>query len=252
MKKILIAGESWVKHISHIKGFDIFTSCEYETGVTWLRDALEAKGFVVVHMPGHEVADFFPFTPEDLGKYAAVVLSDIGANTLLLSGKVFAGGERTPNRCQSIKQYVANGGGFCMIGGYLSFAGIDGKARYAETAINDILPVEIMVRDDRVERPDGVIPKVVDPSHPVLAGLPLEWPHFLGYNRLLARPEGKIVVTIDGDPFIAVRDYGGGRTAAFASDAAPHWGPKEFVTWKHYPDFWGNLFTWLTEGTKAP
>ena len=126
-KKILIAGESWVKHISHIKGFDIFTSCEYETGVKWLKEALEAGGFEVTHMPGHEVVDKFPFTTAELGKYSAVVLSDIGANSLQLSGETFAKGRVTPDRCKVIADYVGEGGAMAMVGGYLSFSGIDAK-----------------------------------------------------------------------------------------------------------------------------
>ncbi|MDR0361518.1 MAG: glutamine amidotransferase [Planctomycetota bacterium] len=246
MKKILIGGESWIKHISHIKGFDIFTSCEFETGVTWLKEALEKRGFEVTHCPGHEVSENFPYTPEELSAYGAVVLSDIGANSLLLTNKGFVKGQVIPDRIESIKTYVENGGGFCMIGGYLSFSGIDAKARYSRTAINEILPVGILDRDDRIEKPAGIKPRTVKADHPVFRGIQGDWPHFLGYNQLEARPEGEMLATVgDNHPFVAVRSFGKGRTAAFASDAAPHWGPPEFVNWKHYGDFWGNLFDWL-------
>lgn len=246
MKKVLVGGESWIKHISHIKGFDIFTSCEYETGIGWLKAALEKKGFEVTHCPGHEVAERFPYTSEELSAYDVVVLSDIGANSLLLTVDGFSKGKKIPDRTESIKSYVESGGGFCMIGGYLSFSGIDAKARYSQTPINDILPVRILDRDDRVEKPAGVTPRIVKADHPVLAGIAGDWPHFLGYNQLEMRPEGELLAEIgDGHPFVAVRSYGKGRTAAFASDAAPHWGPPEFVGWKHYGDFWGNLFGWL-------
>jgi len=105
-KRVLIAGESWVKHISHIKGFDIFTSCEYETGITWLKEALEKHGFEVVHLPGHEVADGFPFTAKELAAYGAVALSDIGANSLLLSGDTFNRSKVMPNRLEVVREYV--------------------------------------------------------------------------------------------------------------------------------------------------
>ena len=36
------------------------------------------------------------------------------------------------------------------------------------------------------------------------------------------------------------------RSAAFASDCAPHWGPEGFVTWRHYGTFWNNLVRWMT------
>lgn len=246
--KILVAGESWIKHISHIKGFDIFTSCEYETGITWLREALEKQGISVTHMPGHEVQDSFPISVKSLNSYDAVVLSDIGANSLLLSGRTFSQGKIAPDRCGIIKEYVAKGGAFCMIGGYLSFSGIDGKARYGKSAIADILPVKILDGDDRVEKPEGIVPEVVRTDHPVMKDLPSPWPHFLGYNQTL-QGEGEILMKAGEDPFVAVRNYEKGRTAAFASDCAPHWGPLEFLNWQGYGLFWGNLFRWLAKAT---
>jgi uncharacterized membrane protein len=245
-KKILIAGESWIKHISHIKGFDIFTSCEYETGVKWIKEALESGGFEVVHMPGHEVSDNFPFNSGELCEYAAIVLSDIGANSLQLSTETFSKGRAMPDRCKAIEDYVYEGGAFAMIGGYLSFSGIDAKARYGATAIGGILPVTIHNVDDRVECPQGVTPKVVDASHPIMKGLG-DWPHFLGYNKTAIRvePDVKLLATAEGDPFIAVREYGKGRTGIFASDAAPHWGPVEFLEWPGYKLFWTQFFKWL-------
>ena len=48
---------------------------------------------------------------------------------------------------------MRDGGGLLMIGGYLSFAGIDGKARYHGTPVEDALPVTIAATDDRVEAP---------------------------------------------------------------------------------------------------
>ena len=247
-KKILIAGESWIKHISHIKGFDMFKSCEYETGVKWIKEALEAGGFEVIHMPGHEVGDNFPFTVAELGVYSAVVLSDVGANTLQLATKTFVGGQVTPDRCKVIADYVSEGGAFAMIGGYLSFSGIDAKARYGATAIGGILPVTLQSVDDRVECPQGLAPKATNPSHPVMNGLG-EWPHFLGYNKTSIKTDSgvELLATIDGDPFVAVREYGKGRTGMFASDAAPHWGPVEFLEWPGYKKFWAQFFKWLVK-----
>lgn len=243
-KKILIAGESWVKHISHIKGVDMFTTCEYETGVTWLKEALESNGFEVSYMPGHEVPDNFPSSKEELAQYGAVALSDIGSNSLQLSSTTFTKGKIAPDRCQAIVDYVKSGGGLAMIGGYLSFAGIDCKARYGSTEIGGILPVKVLDIDDRVEKPQGIIPKVCDPAHEIMNGLG-DWPHFLGYNKTLIRPEGQLLAEAGGDPFIAVRQVEKGKTAIFASDAAPHWGPMEFLSWSGYKKFWGQFFGWL-------
>ena len=35
--RVLIAGESWTTHSIHQKGFDSFTTTEYNEGVQWLR-----------------------------------------------------------------------------------------------------------------------------------------------------------------------------------------------------------------------
>src|ERR1700722_125326 len=53
-----------------------------------------------------------------------------------------------------------------------SFAGIEGKARYHATPVEDALPVLIAPMDDRVERPAGVLPDVVAARHPVLRDVP--------------------------------------------------------------------------------
>lgn len=246
MKKILIAGESWVIHSIHIKGFDTFTTSVYEEGVKWLREALEKAGYEVTFIPNHEAPEKFPWTLDEIGKYDAVLLSDIGSNTLLLSTETFSRSQMMPNRCELIKEYVRSGGALCMIGGYMSFAGIDGKARYGETAIGEILPVKVIDRDDRVELPQGVVPEIVAADHPILKDIPQDWPFFLGYNKTLSKEGGEVIATINGDPFIAVMKYGKGRTAAFTSDCAPHWGSLEFLQWEYYGKFWGNLMKWLT------
>ena len=42
-RRILIAGESWVTHSIHQKGFDSFTTTAYYEGVGPLREALESR-----------------------------------------------------------------------------------------------------------------------------------------------------------------------------------------------------------------
>ena len=81
--RILVAGESWVTHTVHIKGFDSFVTSGYEEGVGWLKAALEKAGHAVHHMPNHMVSTDFPSTVESLRRYEVVMLSDCGSNTLL-------------------------------------------------------------------------------------------------------------------------------------------------------------------------
>ena len=130
MTTVLLAGESWTMHTIHQKGFDSFTTTAYAEGHEWLSSALKAGGFELDYLPSHLANDQFPLTPEELAKYDAVILSDIGSNTLLLPSATFTKSVVVPNRLESIRQYVENGGGFVMVGGYLTFQGIDGKANY--------------------------------------------------------------------------------------------------------------------------
>lgn len=243
--KILVAGESWVKHIIHIKGFDTFTNSEYAEGIEWFRSAMEEAGIEMDFIPNHDAPEKFPTTLEELNRYHVVILSDIGSNTLLLSNSTFSKSELAVNRLNLIKEYVSFGGGFAMVGGYMSFQGIDAKAKYKDTAIEEILPVTMHPFDDRFEAPEGLHIHIVSPEHPILEGIHGAWPHFLGYNRIQAKDSGTVLAEHNGNAFLAVGEFGKGRTLAFASDFAPHWGPKEFVEWQHYNRLWTNSVKWL-------
>lgn len=241
---VLIAGESWVIHSIHQKGFDSFTTTEYAEGIKWLRAALENNGWNVEYQPAHVAARDFPSTAEDLSKYQCVILSDIGANSLLLHPDTFSRSKVLPNRLHAIRDYVAAGGGFVMIGGYLTFQGIDAKGQYQGSAIEEILPVTLKAFDDRVETPEGVIPTVRNEAHPIVAGLGVEWPALLGYNQVKVKSGGDLVANAGDDPLIACGQFGEGRSVAFTSDCSPHWAPEAFVTWKDYDKLWHQLVSW--------
>ncbi|WFA10401.1 glutamine amidotransferase [Tissierella sp. Yu-01] len=243
--KVLLVGESWVINSTHIKGFDQFTETKYGEGGKWLIQALEIGKFEVDYMPCHIAANEFPTTLEQMQKYDVIIFSDIGSNTLLLTEDVFGRGKKMPNRLQLVKEFVENGGGFAMMGGYMTFQGIDGKAKYAHTAIAEILPIRMMESDDRFEAPEGVYPTIVDESHPVLDGVSKEWPHFLGYNMLFELDPKYVIAKCNDHIFMAGRDYGEGRTFAFASDISPHWGSPEFLQWESYNTLFSNIAKWL-------
>jgi uncharacterized membrane protein len=243
--RVLLCGESWVTHSLHIKGVDHFTTSTYVEGADRLRGALGAAGLEVDYLPGHLVPGQFPGSAADLAVYGAVILSDIGANSLLLSPATFERSAIAPNRLAAIEQYVREGGGLLMIGGYLSFAGIDAKARYHGTPVEAALPVTISALDDRAERPEGAWPAVTQPDHPVLDGVPGDWPALLGYNQVTAKPGAQVLASCGPDPLLTVGNFGAGRSAAFASDCAPHWCPPAFMDWPGYDPLWANLVRWL-------
>jgi len=58
--KVLFAGESWMTYSVHVKGFDSFTTADYEEGTKWLKSALESAGIEVKHIPNHLAPREFP------------------------------------------------------------------------------------------------------------------------------------------------------------------------------------------------
>jgi uncharacterized membrane protein len=249
-RRILIAGESWTVHSIHQKGFDSFTTTEYAEGVRWLKDALEAGGWEVVYQPAHVAAREFPLTAEALSAFDSVILSDIGANTLLLHPDTFVRSKALPNRLESIRDYVASGGGFIMVGGYLTFQGIEAKGQYAGSAVEEALPVTLDRFDDRRETPQGIVPKV-SASHPIVEGLENVWPALLGYNRIWPKDDAAVVATVGDDPLIVAGTHGKGRSVAFASDCGPHWAPPPFVEWSGYAKLWQDLRPGLSPGLRS-
>jgi uncharacterized membrane protein len=245
MARVLIAGESWTTTSIHVKGFDSFTTVAYEEGVGALRDALLAAGHDVTFMPNHVAAVDFPHTVDGLRAWDVVLLSDIGSNTLLIPPATFARFEAKPNRLVAVREWVRGGGGFGMIGGYLSFQGIEAKANYRGTAVAELLPVELEIGDDRVESPDEGSPVLTGESHPVVDGLAAEWPAILGYQRAAARPSGSVLARVGPDPLLVAGEFGDGRTLAYMTDIGPHWAPPAFLAWDGYARLWDQAVRWL-------
>jgi uncharacterized membrane protein len=242
--RVLVVGESWIKHIVHMKGFDHFTSVEYEEGAGVFLQCLADAGFDVTYVRAHEISQRFPTSVEELAAYDAVVLSDIGSNSFLLTDETFLRSQVSINRLQLVVDYVRAGGGLVKIGGYMSFTGIDARARFGMSPLADVLPVTMLDHDDRIEVPQGVVPKVVVLGHAATGAAPAEWPILLGYNRTFAKPDATVIAWVGADPLLVVSEEGKGRVLAFTSDVAPHWAPPEFMRWEHYSELWTSMVGW--------
>lgn len=244
---VLLAGEAWQSLQFDIKGFDFFSRSTYHESIEPLQNALDSNGIDTEYIPTTRAAREFPTSAEEITKFDVVVLSDIGYNTLSLPPTSFEEYKEVPNRLQLLKDFVSAGGGLIMVGGYLSFQGFNGKARYKDSPIEDALPVTMQSYDDRVERSDGVTPVVADDSHPIVEETPEEWPALLGYNRVFPDEDAEELVSVDEDPLVVVGNHGDGRSAAFTSDCAPHWGSPKFTNWDHYDEVWTNLVRWVAD-----
>ena len=247
MARILLAGESWIIHETHQKGFDHFSSTTFDTGADAFIAAAAQQGVEVEQMYGHDVPQHFPRTVEALSAYDAVIISDIGYNSFVLTPETWKQGRRSENSMVALADWTRQGGGLMMAGGYLSFQGIQGLANFARSPIADVLPVAMIPGDDRVEVPQGAAVEVQDAHHalgPACSGAP----QLLGYNQVTAGPDSTVVATVNGDVLLATREVGAGRSLAWTSDIGPHWCPQEFLDWQGFPTLVGGMLRWLTGG----
>jgi uncharacterized membrane protein len=134
---------------------------------------------------------------------------------------------------------VRAGAGLIMIGGWESFCGSGGH--WNGTPLADALPVGISSEDDRLNCDHPVVLRQVA-AHPSVDNLP--WrsrpPLVGGLNRIWPRAQATVVLeaqhvhvetepqglwfqTTSRNPLLVVGQYGAGRTAALATDVAPHW-----------------------------
>jgi uncharacterized membrane protein len=221
----------------------------------WLMDAIQSTGeFQVTSVP---TWDFYNMKPGDyekvLATYDVVVFSDVEAKNFQLNPQFFNRhlfGTKVltfPDRVRLTIEAVKSGVHLMFMGGWLSFNGEMGKAGWGRTPLREILPVECLDVEDLRESTEGFVAEAVEKSHPILKGVNLAtMPPILGFNRVKAREGCQVIARWkgEGDPAIAVGQFGKGRVLAYTSDPAPHWGCN-FVFWKQYPKLWANAVRWL-------
>ena len=244
--KVLLVGESWFLYTVHQKGFDAFYNSSYEEAGQEFLACLRQKGHSVTHIPAHQIESRFPRSLDDLSDVDIVVISDVGANTFQLPMSVFHDSKVGIDTTEVLREYVAQGGGLLMVGGYLSFSGIDAKARWGHSPLAAALPVTVLDRDDRVELPGGGQIEVVEWDHVITRDLPKDFPLMLGLNEVVPKEASQTLIRCAGHPLLVVGEYGQGRTAAFTSDMAPHWAPPSFLEWPGYGVLWDRVVTWLS------
>ena len=159
--------------------------------------------------------------------YNAYILSDYPRERFL------------PGQLEKICNAVNNGAGLVMFGGWESYHGLLGE--YHDTVLAEVLPVTMLQEDDRRNFSQGVLLSPVQP-HPILDNLPWEMPPLVGgLNEFTIKPEAKVLLNglplsiranegrfdfgldTKSYPILVVGEYGRGRTAALATDVAPHW-----------------------------
>lgn len=227
------------------KGYEVHIWCQP------LLDKLKKEPDIIVeHMCNWDALKSFPETPEAIAaKYDVVILSDCEQECIVLyPWERMQDTPMGPNRVESIREFVRNGGGLMMVGGWESFTGRRGIGNWGNTAVEEALPVKCLdVNDDRNETPQGVHIQTLLPDNPVVKGI--NWdacPIFSGYNRIKAKDDAMVIAKVKetGDPFIVAHKFGKGRSIAFASDISPHWG-SGYQKWENYEKSFAQMLRWL-------
>jgi len=163
----------------------------------------------------------------------------------------------------NLRDYVRSGGGLAMVGGEQSF----GEGRYGVTPLAEVLPVVPLDGAGLAEEP--IAPRLTAEGrrHPITAigggeaASAAAWERLppvetLNRTRPLPPGDGAAVlleapgVLVEGRPapVVAVREVGGGRTLAVATDGSWRWGFLAAEAGggdKAYRRFWGAALRWL-------
>ena len=246
-KRILLAGETFTISQSASQGFDVGFSSIYANGATHFLESLRESNYLLEQLPSERCETEFPRTLSALGDFSAIILSDIGALSLLFTPESRTG-KPSINRLVLLSDYVEAGGALMMAGGYTSFQGMHGTARYHGTAVEACLPVTCLPHSDGLETPEGQTPQIVL-EHPIANGLPGKLPPILGLNRVVVRKEAVVIAETlyrgTRHPLLAVRTFGKGRSLAWMTDIGPHWMSQEFLADPSYGLLMGNMMSWL-------
>lgn len=150
-----------------------------------------------------------------------------------------------PGQMKHVARCVEQGSGLVMLGGWESFFGRKGE--FHRSPLAAVLPVEMAAADDRQNRAQPCLIKKTA-EHAILDGLPWQTPPGIGgFNAFRTKPDATTLlhavsfsVQFERDvfsftpgeetPLLVVGRHGEGRTAALATDAAPHW-VGGFVDW---------------------
>lgn len=195
---------------------------------------------------------------EYLEQSVSLIISDVEAKCFHLYPSFFDRARREnkvvtfPDRLNVIKEWIGDGGGMMMLGGWLSFSGVQAKSGWGRSTLKDALPVDCLLIEDLVESSAGFTAEVLVPDHPAVKGLAWDkFPPIFGYNEVNEKPEGQVLVRVKetGHPLVVVGEYGKGRILTYMSDPAPHWGIN-FELWADYDNFWQQSLNWVKKKNK--
>jgi uncharacterized membrane protein len=178
--------------------------------------------------------DYFPASLQNALALDAIVLNNIPAAAL------------DPQSAALLREYVKNGGGLLVLGGWYAFGGGD----YAASPLADLLPVTSGAPFDIHWYPQGLplqrgAESVAGPARP--DGVPeVMWMQEPG----AVKPGAQVPLTAGGKPFLVEGTYGKGRVACVlgtTAGVAPA-GGELFSDAPEWPGMLGRIISWLKDG----
>ena len=182
------------------------------------------------HRPAVQMVDI-PTELADYRRYSTVVLINVDAPALGAA------------RLAAIRQFVEQGGGLVVLGGYWAFE----RGAYADTPLAELLPVELQPRGDLPQDRAGAI---------LTAGPASDWnwnqinfaaqPRTFYLHSLVAKPNAQVILQAGKHPAMIAGEFGQGRVVASAltvnglstSDALAFW------DWADWPAVLGQTIEW--------
>jgi uncharacterized membrane protein len=244
-----------VKHVDSNVIYEMFAdSDKWKNKKTDLKNAIESTGRHTCDTCS--TWDFYGMEPgryeEILDEYDVIVFSDVEVKNFQLAPQffdrnVFGSGIITyPDRVRLTVEAIEAGTHAMFMGGWLSFNGEMGKGGWGRSRLAEALPVECLATEDLVENTEGF--HMLRTTDGLFDGIDVGTaPPVLGYNRTLPLEDSVVHIEVaeTGDPLLVTCTRGDGRTLAYMSDPAPHWGCN-FVQWDRYADFWAGAVDFLT------
>src|SRR5687768_13053185 len=151
---VLYIGDSETVISRYAVGADVFEQSYFNDNGRYLRNALAGHPTIRLrHIIPANVPAEFPQADEELAVYDVVIFSDVGYNSMIFYPGLAPPYQYPlgPDRCRMVADFVERGGGFVMVGGYLSFAGFNGIAHYQDTVFDTVLAVTVSPYYDRCE-----------------------------------------------------------------------------------------------------
>ncbi len=96
-------------------------------------------------------------------------------------------------------------------------------------------------------------PRVIGPLSELTKGIELTPPALDGYVLTAEKKElvENVMNSPEGDPILASRQYGLGKTVAFTSDASSRWA-KNWLGWSKFNQFWEQVVRWSMRSGESP